>query len=198
MPGRIVHFELVAADADRASGFWNGLFGWNIGESAMEGFDYRMFDLGDGQGGAIYPAQEGQSPGSADRLLRHRGHRRVDREGARARRHRGRQAAGADARLVRRLQGHGGQRLQPLARRRERSLSGLAVALAVLGGLAGSVQVAVMGRFGGRVGVLEALAFSTAIQLVALVPRAARGTRRRDRRAAPRRRARPPGCGSAA
>jgi transporter family-2 protein len=45
-------------------------------------------------------------------------------------------------------------------------VSGLAVALAVLGGLAGSVQVAVMGRFGGRVGVLEALAFSTAIQLV--------------------------------
>jgi bacterial/archaeal transporter family-2 protein len=37
--------------------------------------------------------------------------------------------------------------------------------LAVLGGLAGSVQVAVMGRFGERVGVLEALAFSTAIQL---------------------------------
>jgi transporter family-2 protein len=36
----------------------------------------------------------------------------------------------------------------------------------VLGGLAGSVQVAVMGRFGERVGVLEALAFSTAVQLV--------------------------------
>ena len=45
-------------------------------------------------------------------------------------------------------------------------MSGLAVLLAVLGGLCGSVQVAVMGRFGGRVGVLEALAFSTAIQLV--------------------------------
>ncbi|HZQ80386.1 MAG TPA: DMT family transporter [Gaiellaceae bacterium] len=45
-------------------------------------------------------------------------------------------------------------------------MSGLAIALAVLGGLAGSVQVAVMGRFGGRVGVFEALAFSTAIQLV--------------------------------
>jgi len=45
-------------------------------------------------------------------------------------------------------------------------VSGLAIALAVLGGLAGSVQVAVMGRFGGRVGVFEALAFSTAIQLV--------------------------------
>jgi bacterial/archaeal transporter family-2 protein len=45
-------------------------------------------------------------------------------------------------------------------------LSGLAVALAVVGGLAGSIQVAVMGRFGARVGVFEALAFSTAIQLL--------------------------------
>ena len=48
-------------------------------------------------------------------------------------------------------------------------MSGLAVALAILGGLAGSVQVAVMGRFGGRVGVLEALVFSTAIQLLIAV-----------------------------
>jgi bacterial/archaeal transporter family-2 protein len=44
-------------------------------------------------------------------------------------------------------------------------LTPLAVALAVLAGLAGSVQVAVMGRFGGRVGVFEALSFSTAVQL---------------------------------
>jgi bacterial/archaeal transporter family-2 protein len=42
----------------------------------------------------------------------------------------------------------------------------LAVALAVIAGLAGSIQVAVMGRFGGRVGVFEALSFSTAVQLV--------------------------------
>jgi transporter family-2 protein len=41
-----------------------------------------------------------------------------------------------------------------------------AVALTVLAGLAGSVQVAVMGRFGGRIGVVEALTFSTLIQLV--------------------------------
>jgi len=41
-----------------------------------------------------------------------------------------------------------------------------AVALVVLAGLAGSVQVAVMGRFGGRIGIFEALTFSTAIQLV--------------------------------
>jgi bacterial/archaeal transporter family-2 protein len=48
-------------------------------------------------------------------------------------------------------------------------MSALAVLLAVLGGLAGSVQVAVMGRFGGRIGVMEALAFSTAIQLLVSV-----------------------------
>jgi transporter family-2 protein len=56
-------------------------------------------------------------------------------------------------------------------------VSGFAVLLAVLGGLCGSVQVAVMGRFGGRVGVLEALAFSTAVQLVlsVVVLLAARG-----------------------
>ncbi|HEY2326554.1 MAG TPA: DMT family transporter [Gaiellaceae bacterium] len=42
----------------------------------------------------------------------------------------------------------------------------VAVALAIIGGLAGSVQVAVMGRFGARVGTFEALAFSTVVQLV--------------------------------
>jgi transporter family-2 protein len=41
-----------------------------------------------------------------------------------------------------------------------------AVALAVLAGLAGSVQVAVMGRFGSRIGVPEALAFATCVQLL--------------------------------
>ena len=45
-------------------------------------------------------------------------------------------------------------------------MTGLAIALATIAGLAGSVQVAVMGRFGGRIGVFEALSFSTAVQLV--------------------------------
>jgi transporter family-2 protein len=45
-------------------------------------------------------------------------------------------------------------------------VTSLAVALAVLAGLAGSVQVAVMGRFGGRIGVFEALSFSTGVQLI--------------------------------
>lgn len=39
----------------------------------------------------------------------------------------------------------------------------LATTLAVLAGLAGSVQVALMSRLGERIGVLEALAFSTAL-----------------------------------
>jgi transporter family-2 protein len=48
-------------------------------------------------------------------------------------------------------------------------VNGAATALAVLAGLAGSVQVAVMGRFGDRIGVVEALAFATAVQLALAV-----------------------------
>jgi transporter family-2 protein len=44
-------------------------------------------------------------------------------------------------------------------------LTPAAVALAIAAGLAGSVQVAVMGRFGARIGVIEALTFATAVQL---------------------------------
>jgi predicted enzyme related to lactoylglutathione lyase len=57
MAGKIVHFELPVADADRASGFWGGLFGWPIAGSVMEGFDYRMFQTGDDQGGAVMPSE---------------------------------------------------------------------------------------------------------------------------------------------
>ena len=45
-------------------------------------------------------------------------------------------------------------------------MTSAAVALTVLAGLAGSVQVAVMGRFGGRIGIVEALTFATCVQLV--------------------------------
>jgi transporter family-2 protein len=45
-------------------------------------------------------------------------------------------------------------------------VTALAVGLAVVAGLAGSVQVAVMGRFGDRVGVVEALTFATCVQLL--------------------------------
>jgi predicted enzyme related to lactoylglutathione lyase len=61
MAGKLVHVEIVASDADRAVGFWGGVFGWKIGDSVMEGMDYRMFQTADDQGGAIYP---GDNPGS--------------------------------------------------------------------------------------------------------------------------------------
>jgi predicted enzyme related to lactoylglutathione lyase len=57
MPGKIVHFELHASDVDRAAGFWNGLFDWNIGGSAMEDFDYRLFRTGEDQGGGLMPSE---------------------------------------------------------------------------------------------------------------------------------------------
>ena len=38
--------------------------------------------------------------------------------------------------------------------------------LSLLAGLAGSIQAAVMGRFGSRIGIFEALAFSSAVQAV--------------------------------
>lgn len=41
--------------------------------------------------------------------------------------------------------------------------SALATGLAIAAGLAGSIQVALMSRLGERIGVLEALAFSTAL-----------------------------------
>jgi transporter family-2 protein len=44
-------------------------------------------------------------------------------------------------------------------------VTAVAATLALVAGLAGSVQVAVMGRFGGRVGVVTALTFATAVQL---------------------------------
>ncbi|HET7568139.1 MAG TPA: DMT family transporter [Gaiellaceae bacterium] len=45
----------------------------------------------------------------------------------------------------------------------------LATTLAVAAGLAGSIQVAIMSRLGERVGVLEALAFSTVVTAVGAV-----------------------------
>ena len=58
MPGKIVHIEYPSTDSDRAQGFWNGLFGWSFGESVMPGMEYRMADLGDGVGAAIYTGAE--------------------------------------------------------------------------------------------------------------------------------------------
>jgi predicted enzyme related to lactoylglutathione lyase len=61
MAGEIVHFEVPAADVDRAVAFWSGLFGLEIGPSMSEEFDYRMFQASPGQGGAIMASEQ---PGS--------------------------------------------------------------------------------------------------------------------------------------
>ena len=59
MAGKIVHFELPAADADRAKRFWGGLFGWQFGDSAMPGMEYYMVD-----GGAVYPSPDTAGTGT--------------------------------------------------------------------------------------------------------------------------------------
>ena len=65
MGKKIVHVEFPAQDADRAQKFWEGFGEWTLSvPEGMGEFDYRMFQASDDQGGAIYPAMEGQSPGS--------------------------------------------------------------------------------------------------------------------------------------
>ena len=58
MAGSVVHLELPSADADRAAKFWNGVFGWGLGESAMEEFDYRMAQIAPDAAVAVQPAVE--------------------------------------------------------------------------------------------------------------------------------------------
>lgn len=58
MAGKLVHVEIGAEDADRAQGFWSGVFGWEIGPSMSPEMDYRMFRSGEDQGGAISGADQ--------------------------------------------------------------------------------------------------------------------------------------------
>ena len=60
MSGEIVHFELQAADADRAQGLWSGLFGWQFQSSGNPEMDYRMAEAGGNMGAAIYPSEQVQ------------------------------------------------------------------------------------------------------------------------------------------
>jgi predicted enzyme related to lactoylglutathione lyase len=59
MAGNLVHFELPAADAERAKAFWSGLFGWSF-QPWTGPVEYHMTD-GIQPGGAVYPADD---PGS--------------------------------------------------------------------------------------------------------------------------------------
>ncbi len=58
MAGKVVHVEIGAADADRAQGFWSGVFGWQVGPPMSPEMDYRMFQSADDQGGAILASDE--------------------------------------------------------------------------------------------------------------------------------------------
>ena len=57
MAGKLVHFELPAGDAERAKGFWSGVFGWEFGDSAMPDMEYSMVRTGDDQGGAVMSSE---------------------------------------------------------------------------------------------------------------------------------------------
>ena len=59
----IVHFELPAADTDRAKAFWSGVFGWTFA-GMTEPFVYLMTE-GEEPVGAIYKADRvGEQAGS--------------------------------------------------------------------------------------------------------------------------------------
>jgi predicted enzyme related to lactoylglutathione lyase len=53
MSGHITHYEIVAADVDRAKRFWEGVFGWSFGDSVMPDGDYRMARIDDKSGAAL-------------------------------------------------------------------------------------------------------------------------------------------------
>jgi predicted enzyme related to lactoylglutathione lyase len=58
MAGKVVHVEIGAPDADRAQGFWSGVFGWQVGPPMSPEMDYRMFQTAEDQGGAIVGGAE--------------------------------------------------------------------------------------------------------------------------------------------
>jgi predicted enzyme related to lactoylglutathione lyase len=63
MAGSVVHVELPSGDADRAATFWNGVFGWGLGASAMEGIDYRMAQIAPDQGVAVFASPDAAGTG---------------------------------------------------------------------------------------------------------------------------------------
>jgi|SRR5579883_458497 predicted enzyme related to lactoylglutathione lyase len=68
MSAKMVHFELPAADVERAKRFWSGVGGWAFGDSAMPGMEYFMVRTDDDQGGAVYAATDETDAGSGVRV----------------------------------------------------------------------------------------------------------------------------------
>ena len=59
MPGKLVHFEIPADDAARATEFYGSLFGWTF-QSWNGPIEYHMTEAGGDPGGAVYPSQAGE------------------------------------------------------------------------------------------------------------------------------------------
>ena len=57
MAGKLVHFEIPAGDPARAQGFWSGVVGGAVGESAMPDMEYSMVRTGEDQGGAVMSSE---------------------------------------------------------------------------------------------------------------------------------------------
>jgi predicted enzyme related to lactoylglutathione lyase len=51
--GSLVHFEILAADAERAREFWSSLLGWKFNDDPL-GIPYFMTDAGGGPTGGLY------------------------------------------------------------------------------------------------------------------------------------------------
>ncbi len=60
MAGKLVHFEMPAQDAARATRFYRDLFGWSFRDPGMPGVEYHMTEAGGEPGGAVYPSEGGE------------------------------------------------------------------------------------------------------------------------------------------
>lgn len=60
MAGKLVHFEISAKDTARAKRFYTKLFGWQITDAGMPGVEYHLIKAGDGPGGGLQPARDGE------------------------------------------------------------------------------------------------------------------------------------------
>ena len=180
---QIVHFEIPATDVDRAQAFWRAS---SAGSSASAMPEMRLPDGADRRRRAAPRSSPAGEPGHPERLPR-----RPTTSTRRSRRCASSAARRTTSRRCRRTAGsrpartREGERVPPLAGRlappgnsapsRSRpsasveAVSGnvLAIGSRDLAGLAGSVQVALMSRLGERIGVFEALGFSTLLTAVA-------------------------------
>lgn len=59
MAGKLVHFEISAKDTSRAKRSYGTLFDWQFTDSSIPGIEYHLIKAGDGPGGGLQPARNG-------------------------------------------------------------------------------------------------------------------------------------------